>query len=275
MTLPENILETIIMPILIRIVGAVIILLISRGLAGMARSALKRALAKTDLTDSFVTLFTVLTFYSVFILGILVALAILGVPVASLVAGISLILIVLGIAMQQSLGNFAATVIFLLFKPFEVGDIIESGGFIGVVKEIELFNTVILTADQKVVTLPNGKIQGAGITNYSKMGILRSDMVFGIGYEDDITKAKQILEELVTADGRILTEPETQIAVVELGDSSVNIAVRSFVKLADYWNVPTDMTEKVKLRFDEAGISIPYPQRDVHIIQSNGQTFTG
>ncbi len=175
-----------------------------------------------------------------------------------------------GIALQQSLGNFAATIIFLLFKPFEVGDLIETGGVRGTVKEIQLFNTVLLTFDQKIVTLANAKIQAEGIANFSKTGILRSDMLFGISYDDDLTKAKQLIEELVVADERILTDPQPQIAVLELGDSSVNIGVRPFVKTEDYLNVRFDMIEKVKLRFDEAGITIPYPQRDVHISQSNG-----
>lgn len=271
MSLPDNFFQETILPFLINLALAILVLIIGRILARVARSATERALAKTDLTESLVTLFMTLTYYSVLLLGILVALAILGVPVSSLVAGFGIILILLGIALQQSLGNFAATVIFLLFKPFKVGDLVETAGVRGIVKEIQLFNTVFLAFDQKVVTLANASIQAAGITNFSKTGILRSDMLFGIGYEDDLAKAKQLIEELVAADERILSEPPQQIAVLELGDSSVNIGVRPFVKTEDYLNVQFDLIEKVKLRFDEARITIPYPQRDIHITQSNGQ----
>ena len=270
MELPEDFVRVTVIPILLRVLAAFVVLIVGRWLAGRTRSALAHTLAKTDLTESMVTLLTVLTYYSILILGVLAALAVLGVPVTTLVAGAGVILIILGIALQQSLGNLAATVIFFLFKPFEVGDIIETSGKMGVVKEIQVFSTVLLTFDSKVVILPNGKIQGNGVTNYSKMGILRADMTFGISYEDDIARAKGILEELVSADERILAEPGPQIAVLELGDSSVNIGVRPFAKTEDAWNVKFDMMEKVKQRFDEAGISIPFPQRDVHVIQSNG-----
>jgi small conductance mechanosensitive channel len=279
MSLPDNFLQVTVIPILFRVLVAIIVLIIGRWLARKARSALTQSLAKTDLTESMVTLLTVLTYYSVLLLyysvlllGILMALAILGVPVTTLVAAVGVILIILGIAMQQSLGNLAATVIFLLFKPFEVGDIIETGGTMGIAREIQVFSTVILTLDYKLVTLPNAKIQGAGITNYSKMGILRADMTFSISYEDDIAKARQLLEELVAADERILAEPEPQIVLLELGESSVNIGVRPFVKTTDIIIVQSDIMEKAKKRFEEAGISIPYPQTDIHIRHSNGQS---
>jgi small conductance mechanosensitive channel len=272
MSLPDDFLQVTVIPFLVRVLAAIVITIIGRWLASKARSALTQSLAKTDLTESMVTLFTVLTYYSVLLLGILVALAVLGVPVTTLVAVVGVILIVLGIAMQQSLGNLAATVIFLLFKPFEVGDIIETGGTMGIAREIQVFSTVILSLDYKLVTLPNGKIQGAGITNYSKMGILRADMTFAISYEDDIARAKQLLEELVRADERILAEPEPQIVLLGLGESSVNIGVRPFVKTTDIILVQSDIMEKAKKRFDEAGISIPFPQRDIHILQQNGQS---
>ena len=156
----------------------------------------------------------------------------------------------------------------ILFKPFEVGHIVETAGTIGVVREIQLFSTEFLTADQKVVILPNSKIQNDGITNYSKMGILRVDLLVGVGYEDDIEKAKGILEELVNEDERILSEPESQIVVLELGDSAVNLAARPFVKTEDFWGVKSDLTERVKERFDQAGISIPYPLSDIHVFQA-------
>jgi small conductance mechanosensitive channel len=270
MNISEDFLQATVIPFLVRVLVAILIFIVGRWLAGKAKSNLAQPLAKTDLTESMVTLFTVLTYYSVLLLGILLALAVLGVPVTALVATVGVILIILGIAMQQSLGNLAATVIFFLFKPFEVGDIIETGSTFGVAKEIQLFSTAILTFDQKLVTLPNAKIQGDGVANYSRMGVLRADMVFGISYQDDIARARQILEELVSADERILSEPEPQVVVLELGDSSVNIGVRPFARTQDAWNVKFDMMEKVKNRFDEAGISIPFPQRDIHVFESNG-----
>ena len=271
-----TILTTVVLPFLFRAAVAVAVVLIGRWLARFGAQRLDLALRKTTLTDSLITLVVVLTHYGILIAGALIALTILGVPV-NVVVGIGAVaLVILGIALQQSLSNFAATVIFLLFKPFLVGDIIESNAVTGTVIEIQLFQTVILQADRKMVILPNSLIQNHGLINYSKQGILRADMIFAIGYDDDLSKAKTILQEMLAADARVLATPAPQVVVAELGSNSVNIAVRPFVNTADYWNIQNDLREQVKLRFDVEGITIPFPQQDVHLTypaptRSNGQ----
>lgn len=172
-----------------------------------------------------------------------------------------------GFALKDSLGAFAAGVMLILFRPFQRGDFVEAGGVSGTVQAIDIFATRLTTGDNKLVIVGNDQIMGKPITNYSKTGTRRVDLVFGIGYDDDIKQAKQILERIVAEDERILSEPAPKIAVSELADSSVNFVVRPWVATADYWSVLFDLTERVKLAFDEAGISIPYPQRDVHLHQ--------
>ena len=153
----------------------------------------------------------------------------------------------------------------IFFRPFKAGDFVEAGGISGIVEEIQIFSTKLRTPDNKEVTVPNSQITGDAITNYSARDTRRIDLVFGIGYDDDIQRAKQLLEQIVAADGRVLADPEPVIAVSELADSSVNFVVRPWVSTDDYWVVTFDLTEQVKLRFDADGISIPFPQTDVHL----------
>ena len=213
------------------------------------------------------SLFLTATYYAMWILTIMVALIVLGVPATTVVAIVGIVVVVLGIALQQSLRDLAAAVNFLLFKPFVVGDLIETKGITGVVEEIQLFNTMLVRWDNRVVILPNGEIQQAGITNFTKKKVLRTDLVFGIGYDDDIAKARRVIEELVAADPRVLANPPLQILVTELGDSSVNLGVRATVAANDYWDVQNALREQVKLRFDQEGITIPFPQQMVHVVQ--------
>jgi small conductance mechanosensitive channel len=153
----------------------------------------------------------------------------------------------------------------LVFRPFKAGDYVDAGGVAGTVKSIGVFSTIMNTPDNKEIIVPNGNIYGGNIVNFSAKDTRRVDMVFGIGYDDDLRKAKALLEEMVKEDSRILQDPAPQVAVSELGDSSVNFVVRPWVKSADYWGVMFDFTEAVKLRFDAEGISIPFPQMDVHV----------
>jgi len=188
-----------------------------------------------------------------------------GIATTSFVALLGAAGLAVGLALQGSLANFAGGVLILLFKPFKVGDFIEAQGYMGTVKEIQVFNTILRTPDNKNVILPNGPVSGGSITNFSSEPIRRVDMTFGIGYGDDIRKAKDVLKTMVEADTRILKDPEPFIAVSELADSSVNFVVRVWCNTADYWGVYFDMHEKVKLEFDKQGISIPFPQHDVHL----------
>ena len=193
----------------------------------------------------------------------------IGIETTSFVAIIGAAGLAVGLALQGSLANFAGGVLILLFKPFKVGDVVETQGYLGKVHEIRIFNTVMKTFDNKTIIIPNGAVSGSSIVNFSTEPQRRVDMTFGIGYGDDIKKAKQILQNLVDADSRILKEPAPQIALSELGDSSVNFVVRVWCEAAEYWNIYFEMQEKVKMTFDQEGISIPFPQRDVHLYQTN------
>lgn len=188
-----------------------------------------------------------------------------GIETTSFIAIFGAAGLAVGLALQGSLSNFAGGVLILLFKPFKVGDFIEAQGHAGTVKEIQIFNTIIHTGDRKTIIIPNGPISNGSIINYSLSPIRRVDMLFGIGYDDDLKKAKALLQKLVDEDERILKDPVSQVLLSELADSSVNFSVRAFVNAADYWGVFFDMQEKVKLAFDAEGISIPYPQQDVHM----------
>jgi len=196
---------------------------------------------------------------------ILIAVEQIGVDITSLLALLGAAGLAVGLALKDSLSNFAAGVMLIIFKPFKIGDFVEAGGSSGIVDGITVFNTVFRSGDNKEIIIPNSQIYGGTITNYSARPTRRVDLVVGIGYDDNIKKARDLIKELLDADERILKEPEPVVAVGELGDNSVNFIVRPWVKSEDYWGVRWDFLENVKLTFDENGISIPYPQRDVHI----------
>jgi len=196
---------------------------------------------------------------------IIAAVGKLGVDTTSLVAILGAAGLAIGLSLQGSLQNFAAGVMLLVFRPFKAGDFVEAGGVSGSVINIGIFSTIMSTPDNKEIIVPNGNIYGDNITNYSAKSTRRVDMVFGIGYGDDLLKAKRVLTSMLDADERVLKEPAYTVAVGELGDSSVNLVVRPWVKSSDYWGLKFDFTEAVKLRFDQEGISIPFPQMDVHL----------
>ena len=196
---------------------------------------------------------------------IIAALSKLGIQTTSFVAIIGAAGLAIGLSLQGSLSNFASGVMIIAFRPFKVGDFIEASGVAGVVEGIQIFSTQMRTGDNKAIIIPNSNITGGNIVNYSAKDTRRVDMVFGIGYDDDIKKAKETLTKLLEADDRILKDPAPTVAVSELADSSVNFVVRPWVKTDDYWGVLFDYTEAVKLTFDKEGISIPYPQQDIHL----------
>jgi small conductance mechanosensitive channel len=189
----------------------------------------------------------------------------IGIATTSFVAILGAAGLAVGLALQGGLANFAGGVIILIFKPFKVGDFIDAQGYMGTVNEITIFTTVLKTPDNKTVIIPNGALSNGSMVNFSTEPRRRVDMVFGIGYGDSIEKTKSVLSKLVDADARILKDPAPQIVVGELGDNSVNFTVRVWCESANYWGVFFDTHEKVKLAFDEEGISIPFPQRDVHV----------
>ncbi len=191
----------------------------------------------------------------------------IGIETTSFIAVLGAAGLAIGLALQGSLANFAGGVLILLFKPFKVGDLIEAQGFIGSVKEIQIFNTILKTGDNRVVIIPNGALSSSSMVNINQESTRRVDFVFGIGYGDNIDQAKTVLESLISTDERVLKEIQPVIVVSELADSSVNFTVRVWVNTPDYWGVYFDMHEGVKKAFDAQGISIPFPQQDVHMHQ--------
>ena len=209
-----------------------------------------------------------LVYNALLVFVIIAALGRLGVKTGSFIALIGAAGLAVGLALGGTLSNFASGVLLIIFKPFTVGDLIEAGGAMGVVKEIQIFNTILNTPDNKKVIVPNAQVTGGNIVNYSANGTRRVDLVIGVSYEDDLKKARQVIESVLKAESRILPEPAYTVAVSELGDSSVNFVVRPWVKGADYWGVYFDLTEKIKVTLEENGLSISFPQRDVHMLQN-------
>jgi len=198
---------------------------------------------------------------------IIILASMLGIQTASFIAILGAAGLAIGLALQGSLANFAGGVLILLFRPFKNGDAIKAQGYVGSVEEIQIFNTILKTFDNQRIIIPNGLLSNGCVTNINVNGTRRVDMVFGIGYDDDIAKAKALLRSLIEADERVLKDQPVDIWVGEHGESSVNLFVRPWANAEDYWGIYFEMMEKVKVEFDKAGISIPFPQRDVHIQQ--------
>jgi small conductance mechanosensitive channel len=201
----------------------------------------------------------------VLLLGVLFGLAQLGISVGPLLAGLGIAGFIVGFALQDTLGNFAAGMMILFYRPYDVGDIVEAGGIFGKVSRMSLVNTTILTFDNQTLVIPNSKIWGDVIKNVTAQAQRRVDMTFGIGYGDDIPKAEKVLTEIVTSHEKVLEDPAPVVRLHTLNESSVDFIVRPWVNKDDYWDVYWDVTRAVKLRFDETGISIPFPQRDIHL----------
>ncbi len=249
----------------LKIVGAIAIFVIGKWIAKAITKALKKVMEKGKVEATLISFVGNLIYVLLMIVVILAAIGNLGVNTTSFVAILGAAGLAVGLALQGTLSNVGAAVLLILFRPFKVGDFVEAGGVAGVVEEINMFSTIFKTGDNKVVIVPNGAIIGGTITNYSAKETRRVDWTFGIGYEDDLKLAQKTLEEILNEDERVLKEPASFVAVSELADSSVNFVCRAWVKSGDYWGVYFDTIEKVKLVFDEKGISIPYPQMDVHI----------
>lgn len=258
-------LQSLILTYGLKVLGAALILVVGRWLSGVLSRATRQTLAKARTDEALVRFGASLVHYGILIFAVLAALRQLGVETTSFVALVGAAGLAIGLALEGTLSNFAAGVLLLIFRPFRIGDQVEIADKFGIVEEILIFSTILVTLDNKTVTIPNSQVTGSPIVNYSKKGLVRLEMVFGIGYNDDLLKAKRILLDIVTADPRVAKEPAPVVAVKELADSSVNFTVRPYVKPADYWNVSFAITEQVKLRFDAEGISIPFPQRDVHL----------
>ena len=251
----------------LKIIAAILIFIVGRWVArGLKRLAV-RALKKANVDDTLVSFIGNLTYIALLAFVIIAAINQLGVQTTSFIAVLGAAGLAIGLALQGSLANFAAGVLMIIFRPFQSGDYIEGAGVAGVVEKVEIFTTKLRTPDNKAIIVPNAKILGDNITNYSAKTERRVDMVIGVGYGDDLKKVRQVIEEVLANESRVLKEPEPTIGVLELGDNSVNFAVRPWVKTEDYWGAYFDLTETIKRRFDEEGISIPFPQRDVHLYE--------
>lgn len=244
---------------------AILTLLIGLWIIKLIVKGLEKAMARGKVDISLQKFLTSLLSILLKILLLISVASMVGIATTSFVAILGAAGLAVGLALQGSLANFAGGVLILLFKPFKVGDVIDAQGYVGKVHTIQVFNTILKTPDNKTIIIPNGPLSNGSITNFSTEEKRRVDMTFGIGYEDDIHKAKEILQRLANNDPRVLDDPEPQVVLSELGDSSVNFAMRVWCNAADYWGIYFEMHEKVKLAFDENGISIPYPQTDVHL----------
>ena len=261
--------ETYAIPWGIKLVLALAIFYVGRMVVAAVVGFVKKLMHSRGTDEILVNFLTSILRWVLLLFVIIAALSQLGINTNSLVALLGAAGLAIGLSLQSSLSNFASGVMLIIFRPFTKGDFVEAGGATGVIDKISIFTTTMTTPDNKEVIVPNGAILGNNITNFSARPTRRVDMVFGISYDDDIRKAKKILEEIIAADERVLQEPAPVIALGELADSSVNFLVRPWAKSEDYWKLLWDTTETVKLKFDEAGISIPYPQMDVHLGKSD------
>ena len=253
------------------VVGAIAVLIIGRWLAGMIRRAVVRTLERARVDSALVPFLSASAYYVVLTLVVVSVLNLFGIQTTSMIAVVGAAGLAVGLALQGTLSNFAAGAMLLLFRPFRPGDYVEVGGVAGSVAEVGIFTTVLDTPDNVRVTIPNSSVYGQTIKNYSTNENRRVDLVMGISYSDDIGRAIDAISRVVRSDKRVLSDPEPQIAVAELGDSSVNIVVRPWCRGTDYWNLRFDLTRELKQQLEAAGCSIPFPQRDVHVIPVEGE----
>ena len=248
----------------LKIIAALAIFIIGKWAVNKITSFTKKMMKKADIDTTLVEFAESLIFFSLLMMVIIASLNALGINTTSFLAVFGAAGLAIGLALQGSLANVGAAVLIIVFRPFKVGDFIDAGGAIGTVEDVNLFSTIIAPLDNRTIIVPNSKIVSGNIVNYSIKENRRVDHVFGIGYDDDLKLAKETLMQMMLDDDRVLSDPAPFVAVSELGDSSVNFTTRSWVKTADYWDVYFEQIEKVKLMFDEKGISIPYPQMDIH-----------
>jgi small conductance mechanosensitive channel len=260
----------------IRIIAAIAILVIGRWVAKFLRNLAGKIMTKANVDPTLISFLKHVIYIALMVFIILAALGQLGIQTTSFIAVIGAAGLAIGLALQGSLANFAAGVLMIIFRPFKVGDLIEAAGVLGTVEEIQIFTTQIATPDNKTVIIPNSKLTSDNITNFTAKDSRRVDLVAGVSYEENIDKVRSAIADVLSQDDRILKDPPPTVAVLEMADSSVNFAVRPWVKPSDYWGVYFDVNEKIKKRFDSEGITIPFPQRDVHVYEhNNAGTLSG
>ncbi len=261
----EELANVYVIPWGLNLIFAIAIFIIGRWLSKVIVALVRRLLSRARLDDILVNFIASILKTVLFLVVIIAALDRLGVNTTSLIAVLGGAGLAIGLALQDSLKNFAAGVMLIVFRPFKTGDYVEAGGVSGTVESIKIFSSTFRTGDNREVIIPNGGIYGGVITNYSARETRRIDMVFSIGYDDDLKKAKQVIAGILEDEPRILTDPPALVAVNELAENSVDLKVRPWVKTTDYGSVLSDLNERIKLAFDENGISIPFPQMDVHL----------
>lgn len=252
----------------INVVTALLIFIVGRWAVGLFTRALSRLMRKQEVDatlQSFVGNFVRMV---LLVFVVIAAISALGVQTTSFIAVLGAAGLAVGLALQGSLSNFAAGVLIVLFRPYRVGDYVEAAGIGGTVEGVQILTTTFVTPDNRRIIVPNSQVMNSVITNYSVNDTRRIDLVVGVSYKDDLDRVRKVLQDLIDAEDRILPEPATTIAVSELADSSVNFVLRPWVATPDYWAVRFSLTEAIKKRFDAEGISIPYPQRDVHLYQA-------
>ena len=249
----------------LKIIGALLIFLIGKWIARRIQNVAVALMQKNNVDETLVSFIKSIIYIMLMIVVVLASISVLGIETTSFVAILGAAGLAVGLALQGTLGNVGSGVLLISFRPFKMGDFVTVGGETGTVAGISIFATTLHTLDNKVIIVPNAAVSAGNITNFSARETRRIDLKFGIGYGDDLKLAKSVLEEIMHADPRVLADPEPFVGVSELGDSSVNFVFRPWVKSEDYWDVYFQMIEKVKLTFDEKGISIPYPQMDIHL----------
>ncbi len=253
--------------LLIQIALAAVIFYVGKFIAKRVEKVVRAGMKKRSIDPLLVNFVSSILFYALMVLVVITALGQLGVKTTSFVAIVGAAGLAVGLALQGSLSNFASGVLIILFRPFSVGDFVTAGGESGVVESVTILTTELKSLDGKKIIVPNSAVMSGSITNVTAHPVRRVDMTFGIGYNDDIDRAKELIWEILKADERILEDPGATVALAELGESSVNIVVRPWVEKANWWPVFTETQEKVKKAFDANSISIPFPQRDVHLYE--------
>jgi small conductance mechanosensitive channel len=263
----DSILNTYLIPWGTKIILALLVFIVGRWLAKLLAKALKKVMEKGKVDPMLISFLGNIAYTALLAVVVLAALEQLGVNTTSALAILGAAGLAVGLALKDSLSSFAAGVMLIIFRPFKLGDFIQAGGEMGIVEEIRIFHTMLKTPDNREITMPNALIYSGTIINFSARDTRRIDLVIGIGYGDDIKKARDLLADILAAHTSVLKDPAPSVMLLELGESSVDFAVRPWVKAVDYWTTRADLLESIKTTFDQEGINIPYPQRDVHLFQ--------
>jgi small conductance mechanosensitive channel len=265
----DSLLNTYVIPWGTKIVMTLLVFIIGRWVAKALTNTLRKVMTRSQVDPMLVSFLGNIVNAALLAVVVLAALEQLGVNTTSALAILGAAGLAVGLALKDSLASFAAGVMLIIFRPFKLGDFIEAGGVSGVVEDIRIFHSVLKTGDNREITMPNAQIYSGTIVNYSARDTRRIDLVIGIGYDDNIKQARDLVGQILKADETVLKDPEPTIMLLELGESSVDFAIRPWVKSSDYWTTRATLLEAIKIRFDEEGITIPYPQRDLHMIQKS------